>query len=452
MIKSLYKDKVFMRTLFTLAIPIILQNLISFSVSMADSVMLGFVGQDEMAAVTLANSAFFVINLLIFGFQSGESVMISQYWGKGDKKAISRILGVAWLCVLTVTLSFSTFAIFNPQAVMRLFTNEAHLIELGSRYVRAVAFAYPLNAFNSIYIAAHRSMENTKLGLYVFAGSAAINLLGNYMFIFGKFGCPALGVIGAAVGTVCARVAEFAIIITYIFANKLFRIDFSALFRPGINMAKDFIKYALPVICNETLWGLGFSTLTAIYGRLGSDVVAGLTICRNAENVFNVVAMALGNASTVIIGKQLGSGDKERVTDTAKKLLTVTVLASFISISLLLGLGKTVIGIFDFGEPTSTIAFSIMCVYAVRMIPQNITMTMVVGVLRGGGDTRFAAFLDVAPLWCISVFSAAMLALVFKVPYIYVFMPNFIEDCVKIIIGFKRFKSGKWINNITREA
>ncbi|MBQ2911697.1 MAG: MATE family efflux transporter, partial [Clostridia bacterium] len=199
MIKSLYKDKVFMRTLFTLAIPIILQNLISFSVSMADSVMLGFVGQDEMAAVTLANSAFFVINLLIFGFQSGESVMISQYWGKGDKKAISRILGVAWLCVLTVTLSFSTFAIFNPQAVMRLFTNEAHLIELGSRYVRAVAFAYPLNAFNSIYIAAHRSMENTKLGLYVFAGSAAINLLGNYMFIFGKFGCPALGVIGAAV-------------------------------------------------------------------------------------------------------------------------------------------------------------------------------------------------------------------------------------------------------------
>ncbi|MBQ6836890.1 MAG: MATE family efflux transporter, partial [Clostridia bacterium] len=396
--------------------------------------------------------AFFVINLLIFGFQSGESVMISQYWGKGDKKAISRILGVAWLCVLTVTLSFSTFAIFNPQAVMRLFTNEAHLIELGSRYVRAVAFAYPLNAFNSIYIAAHRSMENTKLGLYVFAGSAAINLLGNYMFIFGKFGCPALGVIGAAVGTVCARVAEFAIIITYIFANKLFRIDFSALFRPGINMAKDFIKYALPVICNETLWGLGFSTLTAIYGRLGSDVVAGLTICRNAENVFNVVAMALGNASTVIIGKQLGSGDKERVADTAKKLLTVTVLASFISISLLLGLGKTVIGIFDFGEPTSTIAFSIMCVYAVRMIPQNITMTMVVGVLRGGGDTRFAAFLDVAPLWCISVFLAAMLALVFKVPYIYVFMPNFIEDCVKIIIGFKRFKSGKWINNITREA
>ena len=162
--------------------------------------------------------------------------------------------------------------------------------------------------------------------------------------------------------------------------------------------------------------------------------------------------MALGNASTVIIGKQLGSGDKERVADTAKKLLTVTVLASFISISLLLGLGKTVIGIFDFGEPTSTIAFSIMCVYAVRMIPQNITMTMVVGVLRGGGDTRFAAFLDVAPLWCISVFLAAMLALVFKVPYIYVFMPNFIEDCVKIIIGFKRFKSGKWINNITREA
>ncbi|MBQ7087723.1 MAG: hypothetical protein IJM96_09650, partial [Clostridia bacterium] len=192
--------------------------------------------------------------------------------------------------------------------------------------------------------------------------------------------------------------------------------------------------------------------LTAIYGRLGSDVVAGLTICRNAENVFNVVAMALGNASTVIIGKQLGSGDKERVADTAKKLLVVTVLASFVSISLLLGLGRSVIGIFDFGEPTSTLAFSIMCVYAVRMIPQNITMTMIVGVLRGGGDTRFAAFLDVAPLWGISVLCAALLALVFKVPYIYVFLPNLLEDLVKVFIGVKRFKSGKWINNITREV
>ena len=452
MVRSLFKDKVFIRTLFTLAIPIILQNLISFSVSMADSVMLGFVGQDEMAAVTLANSAFFVINLLIFGFQSGESVMISQYWGKGDKKSISRILGVAWMCVLTVTISFSAFAIFNPNAIMRLFTNEAHLIEKGARYVRAVAVAYPINAFNSIYIASHRSMENTKLGLYVFASSAVVNLVGNYLFIFGKFGFPELGVIGAAVGTVLARIVELCIVITYIFTNKRFGIDFGALFRPGITMAKDFIRYALPVICNETLWGLGFSTLTAIYGRLGSDVVAGLTICRNTENVFNVMAMALGNASTVIIGKQLGSGDKERVADTAKQLLVVTVLASFVSISLLLGLGRSVIGIFDFGEPTSTIAFSIMCVYAVRMIPQNITMTMIVGVLRGGGDTRFAAFLDVAPLWGISVLCAALLALVFKVPYIYVFLPNLLEDFVKVFIGVKRFKSGKWINNITREV
>ena len=452
MVRSVYKDKVFMRTLLTLAIPIILQNLISFSVSMADSVMLGFVGQDEMASVTLANSAFFVINLIIFGFQSGESVMISQYWGKKDSKSISRILGVAWGCVLAVTISFSVFAIFNPYGIMRLFTNEAHLIEVGAKYVRAVAIAYPINAFNSLYIAAHRSMENTKLGLYVFASSAVINLLGNYIFIFGKFGAPQLGVIGAAVGTVFARIVEFTIIIIYIFANKHFRIDFGALFRPGINMMKDFIRYAMPVICNETLWGMGFSTLTAIYGRLGSDVVAGLTICRTTENVFNVAAMALGNASTVIIGKQLGAGDKERVTDTAKKLFTVTVLTSFVSISLLLGLGKTVIGIFGFGEPTSTIAFSIMCVYAVRMIPQNITMTMIVGVLRGGGDTRFAAFLDVVPLWAISVASAAFLAFVVKAPYIYVFLPNFIEDCVKIFIGFRRFRSGKWINNITREA
>lgn len=452
MLKKLFKDKVFIRALFTLAIPIMLQNLISFSVSMADSVMLGFVGKDEMSAATLANSAFFVMNLMIFGFQSGESVMISQYWGKGDKKAINRILGVAWMCVMTITLGFSLLAFFDPKGIMRLFTNESHIIELGARYVRTVAFAYPMSAFTSIYIAAHRSMENTKLGLYVFAVSALVNLAGNYIFIFGALGFPEMGVTGAAVGTLLARGVELIIVLFYIFTNKIFRIDIKALLRPGMAMAKDFIRYAIPVICNETLWGLGFSVLTAIYGRMGSDVVASFTICRNAENVFNVMTLALCNASAVILGKQLGAGEKDRVVDTAKKMFCFTVMSSLVCITLLLTLGKPVIAIFKFDEVTSALTYSIMCVYAVRMIPQNIGMIMVVGILRGGGDTRFAALLDLMPLWCISVPLAYVLALVIKLPPIFVFMPNVIEDTVKIIIGSKRFKSGKWINNITREA
>ena len=158
MFRKTFSDKVFLKTLTTLALPIVLQNLISFSVSMTDTVMLGFVGQGEMAAATLANAFFFVIGLMIFGFQSGESVLISQYWGKQDKKSISRILGIAWACVLAITLSVAAFAIIAPQAVMRIFSNETHIIEMGARYVRAVAIAYPLNAFTSIYVSAHRSM------------------------------------------------------------------------------------------------------------------------------------------------------------------------------------------------------------------------------------------------------------------------------------------------------
>lgn len=452
MFRKTFSDKVFLKTLTTLALPIVLQNLISFSVSMTDTVMLGFVGQGEMAAATLANAFFFVVGLMIFGFQSGESVLISQYWGKQDKKSISRILGIAWACVLAITLSVAAFAIIAPQAVMRIFSNETHIIEMGARYVRAVAIAYPLNAFTSIYVSAHRSMENPKLGLFVFASSAIINVVFNYVFIFGEFGFPKLGVVGAAVGTVSARIIEFTIVMVYIFVNKVFKIDFKALFKPGKDMVKDFFRYATPVIFNETMWGMGFSSLSAIYGRMGSDVVAAITICRNIESVLNVVSLGIGNAAVVIIGTQLGRGDTKTVMETAKKLLVVTGCASLFSATMILILANPVIHLFDFSETTNALAFAAICIYAARMVPMNVNMTAIVGVLRGGGDTRTAMLIDVLPLWLVTVPLAALFGLVLKLPPVFAFTPNFIEDCIKTVISFKRLKSGLWINNITRGA
>lgn len=452
LIKKTWQDKAFIRSLFTLALPIILQNLISFSVSMTDTVMLGFVGQEQMSAVTLANAAFFVINLMIFGFQSGESVMISQYWGKGDKKSISRILGVAWLCVLTLTMGFAVFAMFNPQAIMRIFSKEQHIIELGAQYIRAVAIAYPLNAFTSIYISAHRSMENTKLGLFVFGTSAVLNTVLNYIFIFGTFGAPEMGVLGAAVGTVGARIVEFIIVMFYIFRNKIFKLDLKAVFRPGAVIVKDFIRYATPVICNETLWGTGFSALSAIYGHMGSEVVASITICRNLESIFNVIAFAVANAAVVIIGKQLGSGNKAEVYETGKKLVLIAGFFSIFTMMALLLFSPAIISVFSFPDATKALAMSAIYVYAARIIPMNVNCAIIVGVLRGGGDTRAAALIDVLPLWCISVPLAAFLGLVLKVPPVFVFMPNLLEDACKMIIGLRRFKSRAWINNITKEV
>lgn len=452
MFKFLKRNDGFYKSLLLLAIPIILQNVISQSVAMTDTFMLGFVGQEEMSAVTLANSAFFVLSIIIFGFQSGESVMISQYWGKGDKKAISKILGVAWMCVLSITTVFAIFAMISPETVMRIFSNDAETITLGAQYVRMVAIAYPLNAFTSIYISAHRSMENTKLGLFVFAISAIANTLLNYMFIFGHFGAPQMGVVGAAVGTVAARIIETVIIVLYIIYNKRFRLNIKAALKPGVALVRDFIRYAVPVITNETLWGVGFSSLSAIYGRIGSDVVAAMTISRNIESLFNVVAFAVANAAVVLIGKQLGKGEIKEVYGTGKILVFLAACSGALSAIFIFVIARPVINIFALPDATKALAYGALMIYLLRMIPMNINATLIVGVLRGGGDTRMAMLIDTMPLWLVNVPLSLILGLVLKVPPIYVFLPGLLEDTIKMIVGMKRFKSRLWINNITREV
>lgn len=441
----------FYRELLHLALPIALQNLINYSLALADTMMLGAVGQNEIAGASVVNSSFFVIMLMVFGFQSGASVLISQYYGKGDHKTVSRVMGISFFAAFTLVTAFSLFAFF-PQVLVGIFTNDPAAAELGIRYMRIVAWAYPINIFTQVYVGAQRSMGNAKLGLYIYSSAMVINTFLNYVLIFGKFGAPKLGMEGAAIATVTARCVELLFTLIYCARCRHFRLDLSCAIRPGKTLTRDFVHYATPVVVNETLWGLGTSLLPAIYGRMGTDVLAAVTISRNVENIANVFAFGVAGAAAVLIGRELGAGKTEGVYSMGKTLLAVALCSGFAACALLLIASQVVTPFFNIPESTKDIAAAIIAFYALRAIPMQFNTTCVVGVLRGGGDTRAAMYIDIGPLWIWCLPATALLALVFHLPIILVLLPCLVEDAVKMIWGLLRFRSRTWVRNITRSA
>ena len=442
----------FYRELLHLALPIALQNLINYSLALADTMMLGAVGQNEIAGASVVNSSFFVIMLMVFGFQSGASVLISQYYGKGDHKTVSRVMGISFFAAFTLVTAFSLFAFFFPQVLVGIFTNDPVAAELGIRYMRIVAWAYPINIFTQVYVGAQRSMGNAKLGLYIYSSAMVINTFLNYVLIFGKFGAPKLGMEGAAIATVTARCVELLFTLIYCARCRHFRLDLSCAIRPGKTLTRDFVHYATPVVVNETLWGLGTSLLPAIYGRMGTDVLAAVTISRNMENIANVFAFGVAGAAAVLIGRELGAGKTEGVYSMGKTLLAVALCSGFAACALLLIASQVVTPFFNIPESTKGIAAAIIAFYALRAIPMQFNTTCVVGVLRGGGDTRAAMYIDIGPLWIWCLPATALLALVFHLPIILVLLPCLVEDAVKMIWGLLRFRSRTWVRNITRST
>ena len=268
MFSYLKRGKQFYRNLLLLALPILFQNLITTSLGMIDTFMVGSLGEAPLAAVAQANILVFIIQLIIFGLQSGSSVLISQYWGKGDTDSINRVMGVGFLLAGAISAVFAAALTFFPYQIIGLLTDNQELIPLAADYARIVGPSYLFNSITGIYTGAHRSMENPKLGLGIYAASMCTNTFLNWVLIFGKLGAPMLGVKGAAIATLTSRIVEFIIMAVYAKCNRRFRLKAELLFQPDRALVQKFFRYATPVIINETLWGLGTSMYKVIMGHM----------------------------------------------------------------------------------------------------------------------------------------------------------------------------------------
>ena len=443
----------FYRTVIALVVPMALQNLINVGVTAADVIMLGAVGEDALSGASLAGQVQYIMTLFLFGLTSGATVLTAQYWGKGDKDAIEKILGIAVKTAVFVTALFTAAALAAPGLLLRIFTSDPVVIAEGIKYLRIVAFTYVMIGITQAYLYIMRSVERVIVATVVYLLSLVCNIIMNSIFIFGLFGLPAMGVSGAALGTLCARILEVVLVAGYArFFNKDIKLRLRYVIHTDKVLFGDFMKYALPVVINEVMWGLGTAANTAILGHMGSPVVAANSVAQVARQLATVVSFGLSSAAAIYLGKTIGEKRMEHARAYAKR---------FIGLSLIMGvLGGAVILI---ASPVASAFLSLSAeakdylrimffVMSYFVVGQALNTTMVVGIFRSGGDTRFGLILDVSTMWCCSILLGFLAAFVFKLSVPIVYMILMSDEIIKIPITSWRYRSCKWLRDVTRDA
>ena len=458
MLKALRREPGFYRHLFALALPMILQNLITTSLSFADTFMVGLLGNAEMAAVTAANVPIFIMQIVVFGFQSGMAVLVSQYWGRGDTDSINRCLGVALYAVTGFSTLLALITFLFPAQVLRLITPNEELVDLAVRYIQIVGFSYIFNGISSIYAGIQRSTEYPKFGMLLFGVSMCVNTFLNFVLIFGHFGAPAMCITGAAVATLTSRVVEFVIAAVFALSSRRLPLRWSCILRPGRAIVRSFLTYSTPVVCNEAMWSIGTSMLTVIMGHMANsqDMLAAYALIGNIDKLSTVVCFGLAGSAAVIVGKEIGQGhSRERVYEVSWTLLLVSMLVGGAVMALLLVLLPTffrpvLFPLFQLAPGAAEAATYLAVVYAVFMPMRAFDITNITGVLRAGGDARVASLIDIGPLWLAAIPLMALAGLVLDAPTWVVCIAMQAENLLKCPIGLVRFHSRKWINDVTQ--
>lgn len=444
--KSLYK------TLARVALPIALQSLITSSLNLVDNLMVGSLGEVDLAAVGLSVQLFFVHLGVMFGFASGSSAFMAQFWGKKDLPSIRKVIGFAVLVCFGISMLFFLPAILAPEKVLRLFTDIPEVISLGKDYVRTAALCFLTMGITYPLSAALRATQQTSIPLKISAVTFSANTVLNYILIFGSFGAPALGVKGAAMATAAARVIELGLYFYVIFVRKnLLSGKFGEFFGWTRPMVTKILITAIPVVINETMWSLGMATYNAAYGRMGITEFAAIQASNTLNTLFILAIFSLGDALLILVGQRIGMGQMEYAFALAKRLLRIGFFVGIVSGGLLILTSRFIILLFNFTAEGQRYAFFILCIYGAFMPLKVYSGLNIVGTFRCGGDTRFAMCVEVGSVWLIGVPLVFFGALYLSLPIYFVVLMAQTEEVVKIIICRMRFCSKKWLNNLVHD-
>lgn len=449
---NITKDKKFYKLLLSISLPIAMQNLITFAVSMIDTIMVGSLGEVQLSAVAIANNLFFVLMILMFGLAGGSNIMISQYFGKGDKKSIHKILAIMYRVCITITLIFICIAIFIPSNFMSIFTKDLAVIEAGASYLRIICIGYLFYTLTNCTIMILRSVKTVRISIVVYSISLIVNAFFNWVLIFGKFGAPALGVRGAAIATVIARIVESIIILMFmIYYEDRIRLKIKHLLKIDKLMLKDFVSVCTPVLFNELLWSTGASMISVIVGRLGTDIVAANSINTIAHQFVTVFIFGLSNAAAVIIGNTIGEGRKKEAVEYASTIGLFSVVMGMIAGVIVYLIRPIVVDFYNVTEATKAVAMEIMGVTSIIVVFQALGVNIMMGVLRGGGDAKFVLINDILFMWLVAIPGGFIAAFVLKLPIAAVFFIIKSDEVLKSIVSIFRVISGKWVKDVTRD-
>lgn len=437
------------KTLAVVALPIALQNLIASSLSLIDNLMVGSLGEAELAAVGLSTQIFSIQWMVLFGFCSGCATFMAQFWGTRDIANIRRVVGFALTVCMSCSSLFFIAAFFFPERVLSIFTDIPEAIEMGKDYVRMAAPVFFCTSITVPFTTALRATQQTSKPLVISSTAFITNTVLNYILIFGSFGAPAMGIVGAALATLLARMLETTLVLTTVFGgHNILKGALREFFSYHILFAKRIIQNALPTTVNETLWGIATAAYNAAYGRIGITAYAAVQASHTIHNMFTMAFYSMGDAMLILVGQQLGQKHMDYAYALTKRLYRIAILIAGIGGLILVLVSPTIVGFFDFSPEGRTYAIRILTIYGLFSWLELFDGISVTGCLRAGGDTRFSMITEVSTMWLIGVPLVFLGCLYWKLPVYMVVLISQAELIVKGIILFRRFLSKKWLNNV----
>lgn len=445
-------EKGFYKKLLAITIPITVQNMICYSVNMMDTLMIGSLGEEVLSAANLAGQIFFMYSLLMGGLASGAGVLCSQYYGKRDIEKLRVIIMMLLKMAVTIGMIFVLALIIFPKPIMWCFTPEKSVIAYGTSYLRTIAVSYLFYSITTSILIALRSVQDVQLSVKIYVMSLIVNVFFNYVFIFGHFGAPKLGIVGAALGTVIARGSEVICVIYYIYRKeKVLKLRLSMLKLFDRVLFKDLMKYGLPVTAGEFLWGFGVTIHSVILGHMGAAAVAANGICNVMHQFVLSFVQGMGSASSVIMGNYVGAGKYGYAKKVSKVLVKLYAVCGITTAAFMLIVMEPFFSFYQLRTDTLALARRFMIVYAVITVFRSVVSPIISGIFWGSGDTVFATKVDMGFLWAL-IPAGFLAAFVFRMDPALVLLIMRLESPIKMVVALFRLRGDKWIKPVVRES
>lgn len=445
------KDKEFYGRIFQLVSPIVVQNLLSAAVGSADVVMLNYVGQSAISAVSLATQYTSILFMVFYGLGTGATMLCAQYYGKGEFEPIRIVQGLAMKISLILSVALALVAFIRPDLMMMVFTKDQELIKLGSVYLRYMGVTYICWGILEIYLSVLRSIGKVKISMALNVMAFSLNIILNAVFIFGLFGAPKMGVAGVALATMLSRVIELLGCMIVSIKQKDIKLKFSYMLKNNKLLMQDFVRLSLPALANDIVWGLGFSMYSVIMGHLGSDVVAANSLVTVVRNFGTTFCFGIASGGTILLGNIIGKNDMEEAKECASKLMKLTVLAGAVGGGLVLLVSPFVLEFASLTETAHRYLKYMLLINSYYVMGAAVNTTLIAGVFRAGGDSRFGFICDTIDMWVYAVPLGFLAAFVLKLPVMAVYFLLCTDEFVKWPWVIKHYKSMKWLKNITRD-
>ncbi len=444
-------ERDFTRELVNVALPITVQSLLTALLHIIDNVMIGQLGEVELAAVTQANRITFLFQLALFGLSGGTATFVAQFWGKRDLRGVRETMGLSLCLSMLLAVLVVIPCVLFPSHLMRLLLNDEAAVAVAAQYLSIIAIGYLATAGSQCFGTVQKSTEQARLPMVAGIAAIATNTVLNYCLIFGNLGFPRLGVAGGAIATVIAGFVELLMVIiggyVYKFATAA---RLSELVPRSLAFVKRYLTIAMPVIANEGLWALGVVMYSVVYGRMGTATVAAVSIFNTVQQVAFSTMRGVTNGTAVLVGKRIGADDEEGAFRTAKRMIYAAVPFGIFAGIVLLCVSLPLTGVFKVSEQVIADARSMVILCSLVIWLNQLGGLLIVGVMRAGGDVTMSLYLDAGTTWFIGVPMVALSGLVFGLPIPMVYLLSNVEALVKVILGLWRFRSRKWVHNLVR--